>query len=546
MHEVDIVIPATGHSYNLSYWENDETYHWHTAKCEHITEKTDEAKHTFVNNICTECDYDANKYVTFVDTENYKIGLSVIINGEITFPEDITTNPDSQVYYDGWYQDLARTQPITDFTFDDDIIIYAKKYIIKKNLYSFTVNNGEATVVKSYLSEIAVFPKEYNGYPVTRIGADCCKGSEIQKAVITDNIKYIGNRSFNGCSNLVEVKIQGNNLIEIGEYAFGGCTNLTNITIPNGVTSIDQYAFYECTGLKSITILSGVISIGLSAFEYCTGLTSVIIQDSVAKIGDWAFSGCTNLTNITISDRVTFIGRRAFNNTAYYNNENNWENDVLYIGNHLISAKPFLSDNYQIKQGTITIGSMAFCECMNITSITLPDSVTSIGDYAFYNCSGLTSITIPDGVTSIGGSAFYGCKPLTSITIPDSITSIGGSAFSNTAYYNNEDNWKNGVLYIGKHLIDAKDTLSGDYQIKQGTLTIGGSAFYGCKSLTSITIPDSITTIDDYAFCNCSELTEIHFNGTKAQWNSITKISTWNSNTGNYTVYCTGGEIKKS
>ncbi|MGN0824178.1 MAG: leucine-rich repeat protein [Candidatus Coproplasma sp.] len=132
--------------------------------------------------------------------------------------------------------------------------------------------------------------------------------------------------------------------------------------------------------------------------------------------------------------------------------------------------------------------------------------VKSIGKSAFSKCSSLTSVTIPDGVTSIGNYAFYNCSSLTSVTIPDSVTSIGTDAFIVTAYYNDSNNWENGALYIGKHLIKVDTSATGDYIIKDGTLTIACSAFQNCRSLTSIEIPDSVMSIGESAFVSCSNL----------------------------------------
>jgi len=137
-----------------------------------------------------------------------------------------------------------------------------------------------------------------------------------------------------------------------------------------------------------------------------------------------------------------------------------------------------------IPNSVTSIGDYAFYGCNCLTSITIPNSVTSIGDYTFYGCSGLTSITIPDSVTSIGSFAFYSCSNLTSIIIPEGVTSIGGFAFGYCI----------SLTFI---------------TIPEGVTTIGGSAFHACSSLTSIAIPEGVTNIGDCAFDGCSSLTSI-------------------------------------
>ena len=121
----------------------------------------------------------------------------------------------------------------------------------------------------------------------------------------------------------------------------------------------------------------------------------------------------------------------------------------------------------------------------------------------------IKSVVIGNGVMSIGDSAFNGCTGLTSIDIPDSVTSIGYGAFYNSGYYNDESNWEDGVLYIGKWLIEAREDISGSYSIKAGTVGIASDAFENCEGLTSVTIPDSVTSIGYNAFSGCTGLESI-------------------------------------
>ncbi len=256
------------------------------------------------------------------------------------------------------------------------------------------------------------------------------------------------------------------------------------------------------------SILGGypVTSIGGAAFKGCTELTSVTIPDGVTSIGNSAFIDCTALASVLIGDGVTSIGSSVFWDTAYYNNETNWENGVLYIGKHLISAKENIEGSYCIKEGTKTIAGCALEDCAMLTSVTIPDSVTSIGDGAFGGCALLATMDIPDSVTNIGSSAFRGCVSLMSVYISENVTSLGSAVFWGTAYYNNETNWENGVLYMGNYLIVAKENVEGSYCIKEGTKTIADHALEDCTALTAVDIPSSVTSIGNYAFRGCDLL----------------------------------------
>ena len=331
--------------------------------------------------------------------------------------------------------------------------------------------------------------------------------------------------------------------------------------------------FYKNPYIKSIIIESCVSSIGSYAFSGCTSLASVTIAGTVTSIGNYAFSGCTSLTSVTIPNSVTSIGSNAFYNTAYYNDESNWNNGALYISDCLINIIDDFDSttDYTIKGGTRIIACSAFGDCTNLTSVTIPDSVKNIGSYAFSDCASLTSITIPDSVTSIGVYAFSDCTSLTSVTIPNSVKSIGSYAFDNCSnlksvnYNGTKAKWKSisgysnvsqiikctDGIYANSNTIiidSVKYRLNDDYTAEvisysgtPGNITIlesvayegftfkvtsiGSSAFKNCTSLTSVTIPNSVTSIGSSAFSGCSNLKSVNYNGTKAKWKSISGYS---------------------
>ena len=239
------------------------------------------------------------------------------------------------------------------------------------------------------------------------------------------------------------------------------------------VTGIGLYAFRICTSLTSIVIPSGVTSIGNYAFYDCTGLTSIVIPIGVTSIGGYAFSSCTGLTSIVIPSGVTSIGVDAFAGCTGLT-------------------------SIVIPSSVTSIGQYAFYSCKGLTSIEIPSSVTSIGDYAFQYCSGLTSIEIPSSVTAIGDHAFYGCTGLTSIVVS-----------SDNRVYDSRDNC-NAIIKT------ASNTLIAGCQnsfIPDGVTSIDSYAFYQCTGLTSIEIPSSVTGIGQYAFSGCTGLTSIEIPG---------------------------------
>ena len=354
--------------------------------------------------------------------------------------------------------------------------------------------------------------------------------------------------------------IDGYPVTSIGSYAFSICTSLTSITIPSSVASIDDMAFGGCTSLTSITIPSSVTSIGSEAFYNCSNLTAVTFEEGskCTSIGDRAFRGCTSLTSITIPSSVTSIGSEAF-----YWCDSLEEITLPFVGNtkdgtsnthfgYIFGASSYSNHTPKsLKKVTITggtsIASSAFYNCTNLTSITIPSSVTSIGSSAFSGCSSLTSITIPWGVTSIGSSAFSGCSSLTSITIPSSVTSIGSEAFydctsltsitipssvtsiGSVAFCNCENltsiTIPSSVTSIGYEAFwHCTSLTSVTFEEGSKCTSIGSYAFYNCTSLTSITIPSSVTSIGSGAFYDCTSLTSITVSEDNASYSSLNGV----------------------
>ena len=251
--------------------------------------------------------------------------------------------------------------------------------------------------------------------------------------------------------------------------------------------------------VTSVKIPSGVTSIGYDAFSGCSSLASITIPGSVTSIGSWAFDKCSSLASITIPGSVTSIGYRAFDRTALLANQTG----VKYVDTWVVDCDE------------------------DVTSAEIKDGIRGIADSAFSNCKSLASITIPDSVTSIGSEAFNKCSSLASITIPDSVTSIGGDAFDGTALLANQT----GVKYADTWVIDCDINIT-SAKIKDGTRGIVDRAFSNCKSLASITIPGSVTSMGSWVFMECTNLANIYYKGTEEQWNAITKGSKWNSSMG--------------
>lgn len=231
----------------------------------------------------------------------------------------------------------------------------------------------------------------------------------------------------------------------------------------NGKNIIGVSGFSD-TKIESIIIPSTVEYIDFDAFQRCYELSEVVFSEGLKTIKSSAFARCYALVDITLPNSLEVIEESAFYETGYYRDNNNFVNGAMYIGNHLIKVLKSYSGEFVVKDGTVTISSGALMDCLDITSIVIPDSVKYVGE----------------------------------------------SAFKGTSFYDNEANWVDDVLYIGNYLIEAKDHISSDYSIKEGTIHIASYAFYSCTNLTSVSIPSTVVTFGSHAFSDCANLNTIN------------------------------------
>ncbi len=203
-------------------------------------------------------------------------------------------------------------------------------------------------------------------------------------------------------------------------------------------------------------------SIYESAFSSCSRITGIVIPEGVREIGSWAFSYCSRLKTVVLPSSLTSFGRYAFS------------------------------------------------ECPKLETVVIPEGITEIPSDCFSGCVDLKNVTLPETLKKINSGAFSGCTDLDNVVIPEGVTFIENDAFVGTDFYDNPANYdEKGVLYLGKHLISAPNTISGDYAVKEGTVRICDYALYNCAELTGITFPESLIEIGYYSFGDCKKLKKI-------------------------------------
>lgn len=323
--------------------------------------------------------------------------------------------------------------------------------------------------------------------------------TQITQVNVTAGVTSIGDHAFYGCSNLATVTLP-EGITSIGQEAFYGCEGLTAIRIPSSVQAIGRYAFYECINLATVENLenSKITKIEEGTFStqyrYPTRLTSIAFPENLSEIGEDAFHGA-GLVKITFPEKVTSIGSEAFRNCTNLTTVEGFENLKLStVSNHIFGDCKVLS-SIKIPDTVTTIEIGAFSGCKSLTTIAIPERVTSIGGSAFNDCENLTSVEGFDklNISSIGSYTFCGCKNLSSITLPNTVKKIDTYAF-----------WQCSAL----------STIT----IPENVTSIGFHAFDTCSGLATVVLPKNVPSIGEGAFYGNNENLKIQYPYSKKDW----------------------------
>lgn len=268
------------------------------------------------------------------------------------------------------------------------------------------INDVDLSAIKNLTSLVKLDLSETS---ITSLPADFMRDCRsLAEVKLPSTLNSIGNSAFYGCRSLKTFDLNG--IKNIGTSVFEGCRTLSYMNL-SGVETIGYKAFKDCTRLNNID-LSTVENVGDESFEGCTSLESVNLTSAISIGGGdswgYSFQNCTSLKNVTFGENLRFIGGRCFANTAI-------ESIILPESLTDLSTKEVFQD------------------CGKLTTVILPNALTSIGSSTFKNCTSLSQVVMKTGLSSIGSEAFNGCTAIEEITIPSTVKTIGSSAFDNTS-----------------------------------------------------------------------------------------------------------------
>lgn len=356
----------------------------------------------------------------------------------------------------------------------DNVDVPPAFQILLANTHHSTSDNMEK-LIKSMVRDLPVVTMDR----LTTEGTFLKKCEDNGRSIdVDEGIVEIGPEAFKGRVALHHITLP-ESLESIGLESFRGCTNLKEMEIPEKTIRIGESAFRDCTDMKKLAIRNNCIKIGERAFENCAALVDVELPSGLTEIYGGVFNSCKSLKNITLPEKLTILGESAFS-------------DCIVL------------ENVDIPETVTKIDDLAFNGCVSMQEISFHEGIKKIGKSAFKNCRSLTKINLPASVSSISNAPFRGCEALKSIRVE-----------SKNKNYKSEPNKREGNDHVlfnkNKSVIIAYPASSREvqYDIPDSVTVVSDWAFCECKKLNRITIPDSVHEIGEGAFCNCALLDEV-------------------------------------
>ncbi|MBO4720097.1 MAG: leucine-rich repeat protein [Prevotella sp.] len=320
--------------------------------------------------------------------------------------------------------------------------------------------------------------------------------------VIPNTCKMIGYRAFH--NNYVTPSVTfGNSIETIGSYAFAECHLIEKAVLPETVTRIGDRAFLNCDSLRTFTFPQNIKEVEGWVLEGCDALTKVTLAKGTTSIGESAFNGCRKLSDINLTDQtsLTTLHNYAFYGTALKNVT--LPNSITEIGWAVFQDCNEL-ESINVPTG-IDYVPYDYCEdSEKLRSVQMHDGIRTILHDAFYGCDSLENIKLNDKITTIEYNAFYGCEKLALKKLPDALTFIGSNAFRDMKAMTGTMTIPTGVTTIE----DGAFRNSGITAVvmPEGITKLGDDIFNSCASLSGVKLPKDIRRIPNYTFQRCKSL----------------------------------------
>lgn len=386
-----------------------------------------------------------------------------------------------------------------------------RDYEIAVNAFQYNSNITKVTIpdsftkIQAYMFQYCKNLKEVVvGSGVTAIEKYAFQYSGIEKIIIPDNVLTLGENLFYECRNLSNVSI-GSGINTLPQNTFYYCTSLETIVIPNTITSLGNGVFWG-SGVKNITLSSGITELPQNTFNSCMNLESISLPSNIVTLGNGCFGYCKKLKSVEILGNIEELPTECF-----------YECDGL--------------ESFVVPNSVVTLGSSCFAYCDNLASVTFGNNLETvgmncfyldskletvtfnsnlkeIGDYGFYSCQKLENYTLNNGLETIGRYAFqYTAKK--NVVIPNSVTELGEGAYTN-CYSLETIKLSSSITEIPNELFYNCNYLESIDFNGANIESIGRSAFYCCRLLENVILPDTVLSIDAYAFEYCTALQAIN------------------------------------